>query len=206
MNIEKPISGIEAFAAANDALYPRSASDFERFANDGQLWCAILDNEFAGLTYSNLDLTAREWEIGGLMVDTRHWGKRIGSTLMRLTLGHLLFSEDPVKLGHNVVAHVHKENSKPRPIIEQCLKFKYAKSIKVHGSLLSGLRADSEGYVHGDEYHMSHLETLNALASWCESFNTASMNESMTEIQLMPRITLADWALAFRSRILKVVS
>ena len=142
-SVVDPAQGHEAyqwhrgFAASNDCLFPRPRAAFERMADDGQLWCARNDaGDYIGLAYSCFD--TGKWEVGGLMTAIQERGKGVGSIIMRLTVGHVLFGGDPLDQGESVIAHVHADNRDPRPIIERALKFRLSQRIKVPGSLLAG--------------------------------------------------------------------
>src|SRR6266581_8542145 len=147
-----PMKGREAyqwhrgFAASNDCIFPRSWESYERLADDGQLWSARNEKgDYLALAYFCFD--DGRWEVGGLMVANQERLKGVGSTIMRLTLGHLLFVEDPLDRGESVIAHVHAENLDPRPIIEGTLKFRLTGRIKKPGSELPGLRTNAVGEV-----------------------------------------------------------
>jgi RimJ/RimL family protein N-acetyltransferase len=106
------------FAAANQMLFPRSWTEYEDLANDGRIVCATEDGHYVGLCYYTWDETEEEWEIGGLMVDTGKRGRSLGSVLMRVTLAHLLFEEEPLSRHERIISHVHKQNDSPRRVIE----------------------------------------------------------------------------------------
>src|SRR5271165_4247025 len=94
------------FAAGNDCIFPRSWESYKTIADSGQVWCARNERkDYLALAYFNH--ADGKWEVGGLMVDVRERGKGLGSTIMRLTLGHLLFEEDPLDRKEPIIAHVH---------------------------------------------------------------------------------------------------
>ncbi|KLO25280.1 hypothetical protein ABW17_30190 [Mycobacterium nebraskense] len=104
-----------AFAEADEHIFPRSWDEFEQLANDWELVCARENGEIVGLCYYTLD--GGTWEIGGLMVHRSQQGRGVGSTLMRITLGNLLFDLDPLSRGESIISHVHRDNNAPRKII-----------------------------------------------------------------------------------------
>jgi hypothetical protein len=132
------------------------------------------------------------------MVAVQEREKGVGSTIMRLTLGHLLFEEDPLDRGESVIAHVHAENPQPRPIIQHALKFRLTQRIKVPGSDLPGLKTNAAGDVEGDEFELVKPDTLNALGQWCEAWNGTLKDGRDAQILLPPRTSLRMWASAFR--------
>ncbi|HUN25388.1 MAG TPA: hypothetical protein VMU67_03700 [Steroidobacteraceae bacterium] len=184
------------FAAANNHLFPRTWEVYERLAADGQVWCARDGREFAALAYFLLDQGA--WEVGGLMVSTQARSKGIASVLARLTLGHLLFTEDPLSRGERVVMHVHRENPDPRALIERKLRFKLAREIEADGSEFPGLRQNAHGKVQGDEFEIGIPESLLALAEWCDSWSGSLTDGSAAVVTLSPHTSLSMWAEAFR--------
>jgi GNAT superfamily N-acetyltransferase len=184
------------FTQDNSYIFPRTWEVYKKLANDGQLICAKDDsNCYVGLAYFILDES--EWEVGGLMVSNSHQGKGIGSTLMRVTLGHLLFEEDPLERNEKIIAHVHSENDDPRWIIEKSLKFNHRQTIQVQGSKLPGLKTDKAGIVHGDEFELKIPDSLAALSSWCSNWNGKLKNQHPAIIEFRTGITADIWALAF---------
>ena len=185
------------FAAADEHIFPRTWNDYETLAADWRVFCAReADGSYMGLAYFDQDDDT--WEVGGLMVAPAHRGLRVGSTLMRLTLGHLLFEEDPLDRGESVVAHVHAENQAPRPTIEGALRFTHRRTVQIPGSELPGLKTDDAGIIHGDEYELAIPDSLLALAEWCEAWPDSLNDGRPARIELREYTTLEMWAAAFR--------
>ena len=132
------------------------------------------------------------------MVANQERRKGVGSIIARLTLGHVLFEEDPLDRGEPVIAHVHAENLEPRPIIENVLKFRLARKIKVPGERLPGLRTNAAGEVEGDEFELVRPDSLHALAEWCNTWNGKLSDGRKVKILLSPGTSLNKWARAFR--------
>lgn len=133
------------------------------------------------------------------MVAMTERGKRLGSVLMRLTLGHLLFEENPLAQGHKIIAHVLKSNPNPRGIIKDDLKFNFETDVEISASKLPGLRANAAGFIEGDEFHFVVPDGLTALAGWLESWDEKLNNGERVEVILRPYVSLKKWAAAFRS-------
>lgn len=190
------------FASANDALFPRPYKEFAKLAENRQLWCAqnSITDDFLALAYAHFDADNRIWEVGGLMVAVQHRRKGLGSIIMRLTLGHLLFEEDPIDSGCEVIAHVLESNKEPRATIENCLKFQRSKKVIIPGSALPGLRTNEDGNVVGDEFRMARPETLIALASWCDQWHDRLKDGTRATIKLRDGVSLDSWAQAMRGR------
>jgi len=198
-----PVKGREAyqwhrgFAASDDCIFPRPWAIFESLADDGRIWCARNgEGEYLGLAYFSFDNGS--WEVGGLMVAAQEKAKGVGSIIARLTLGHVLFEEDPLDRGESVIMHVHVENKTPRPIIEHVLKFRYSRPIKAPGSAFPGLRTNAAGDVEGDEFKLVKPDTLDALAQWCENWNGRLKDKREAKVLLSPGTSLPLWASAFR--------
>ena len=109
-----------------------------------------------------------------------------------------MFEEDPLDRGETVIAHVHAANPEPRPIIENVLRFRLSRRIKVPGSDLPGLRTNAAGEVEGDEFELVEPDTLDALAQWCETWNDRLKDGRDAQISLRPGTSLSMWASAFR--------
>ncbi len=185
------------FVAANENLFPRTWDMYRRLAEDGQIWCACDGSgNYVALSYFCLD--NKEWEIGGLMVSTPQRGKGLAAIIARLTLGSLLFEEDPLNRSEPIIAHVHAENNDPRALMEHVLKFKFRKRVVIPGSKLPGLKVNAEGNVVGDEFIIAVPASLLALAEWCENWNGALKDGTPVQILLRPNTSLALWAKAFR--------
>jgi hypothetical protein len=199
-----PAQGREAyqwhrgFAASNDCIFPRSWERYKAIAESGQLWCARNEKgDYLALAYFCLDEEGK-WEVGGLMVAVQERGKGLGSIIMRLTLGHLLFVEDPLDRQEAIIAHVHVDNLEPRPIIEKVLKFRWSRKIKKLGSELPGLRTNAAGEVEGDEFEFVKQDTLDALIQWCDRWDGKLKDGQDVRILLSPDTSLGMWADAFR--------
>ena len=202
-SIVDPLQGREAyqwhrgFAANNDCIFPRSWEWYKRLADEGRVWHARDEKgDYLALAYFSFD--EGKWEVGGLMVGIQEREKRVGSTIARLTLGHLLFEEDPLDRGESVIAHVHAENLEPRPIIEHNLRFRHSRRIAKPGSGLPGLRTNAAGEVEGDEFELVSPDTLLALAQWCEKWNGCLKDGRDAQFLLRPGTSLGMWASAFR--------
>jgi GNAT superfamily N-acetyltransferase len=167
---------------------------------DGLVWAALDDDEqLVGLAYSRFSEEDQEWEIGGLMVLERVRGRGIGAILMVLTLGHLLFNEDPLSLDPRptVLAHVLKRNQMPRGIITNALKFHLAREVVIPGDVLPGLPVEEDGCVHGDEFHISLPETLRSLSAFADSWQGVLSNGELAVIEMFEGTDLSLWADAF---------
>lgn len=186
------------FAASNDRIFPRPWEEYERLAEEGRLFYARDQaGEYLALAYFRLEDSA--WEIGGLMVDTREQRKGLGSVVTRLTLGHVLFEEDPLDRGERVIAHVHAENNEPRALIE-ALKFRKSGLIRVPAAMLPGLKANAAGEVEGDEFELVVPDTLLGMAEWCDTWSGRLRDHREVRIAFRQGISLAMWAQAFRHR------
>jgi hypothetical protein len=206
--VVNPAEGREAFqwhrgfAASNDCLFPRPWTNFEVLADEGQLWCARNDNgDYLALAYSSFE--EGRWEVGGIMAAMQERGTGVGPIITRLTLGHLLFEEDPLDRGEPVIMHVHAENEAPRNLIEKGLKFRLSKRIAVPGWMLPGLRTNAANEIEGDEFELVNPDTLIALADWCDSWNGKLKDDRDARVVLRSGTSLAMWAQAFHKMALR---
>jgi GNAT superfamily N-acetyltransferase len=187
------------FAGSNDSLFPRSRPAFEDIVVKGYAWSARNDaGDYLALAYANFDSVDHAWELGGLMVATNQRGKGLGSILMRLALGNVLFEENPLEQGHTILAHVLKSNPDPRDIITHSLKFVLAKELEIPADALPGLKANAAGIIEGDEFHFVVPDSLTALIDWIEKWGDKLKNGEDVEIVLRPHVSLRHWAAAFR--------
>lgn len=188
------------FSAANDAIFPRTPEQFRSIALAGHLWRAIdsQDGSIVGLCYAVYEPHEKQWEVGGLMVARPWTGKGVGAALMRLAVAHLLLSEDPLRMRQTIIAHVLAGNNEPRPIIENALRFRRTKPLKVPGDALPGLRTDDEGFVNGDEFEIAVPETLNALADWCQGWSGALKEKIEARIEIPTHSSMQEWATDLR--------
>jgi hypothetical protein len=187
------------FASALDAIYPRHVETFGQLIRDRCVWCAVdAEGEYQAMAYAAKD--GGRWEIGGLMVSTAMRGKGLGSVMMRLPLAGMLFYENPFSsktASPQIVAHALKGNEAPRKIFAE-MQFIFERSIEVSKERLPGLKADPDGKVRGDEFHLKIPEGLLSLADWCEAWNGRLSDGSLASIDLLEGHTLSVWALAFR--------
>lgn len=182
------------FSGANDALYPRDHDSFQSMVLDGSVWAAKdTSGDFLALAYSTYDECNKVCEIGGLMVAAQARGSGVGSSIMRLTLGHALVEENLLGIPKaRVVAHVLKGNEAPLNIIRNALKFHHVRSVAIPASELPGLRADNDGMVHGDEFELTKPDTIEALADWTRNWPT-TLRENPAHVELRSGVTIEDW-------------
>ena len=188
------------FTATSQAVLPRSREQFLELVSEGLVWAALEDDHLVGLAYSRFSPEGNDWEIGGLMVLEQARGRGVGAILMLLTLGHLLFYQDPLgtEPRATILAHVLKRNPMPRGIIENRMMFHLAKSEKYPPDGLEGLPIEDDGYVHGDEFHITLPDTLRALAQFADEWPDRLPNGEPAEIEMADGTDLHLWAEAFR--------
>jgi hypothetical protein len=189
-----------AFAASHEAIYPRDRSTFERLIVERSVWCAVSsDGEYVAMSYAAFSEEDHEWEIGGLMVSEGMRGRSLGSIMMRLPLASMLFNEQPLSWRRvpKIVAHVLASNDAPRRIILD-VGFVHYKPVEISAEKLPGLKADPDGIIRGDEFHLKIPEALHNLADWFDSWDGKLLDGTDSSVDLLPGLTLADWAAAFR--------
>jgi hypothetical protein len=179
------------FAARDDHILPRQWDEYAKVAEARQLWCAMNDStDFLGLAYSIFDSDA--WELGGLMVAPTERRSGLGSTLAHVTLGHLLFSEDPLRFNKTVMLHIHIENTDVIPLARDVLGFRMVAKIKRewHSAKPGSRAVTAEGY----EFHLVKPDSLLRLANWCDYEHAKGTRIVFSE----PWQSLTLWAAAFR--------
>ena len=190
----------EDFAATNDALFPRTANHFLELAMDQCVWGAISSaDEFLAMSYASFDEPKNEWEIGGLMVSEEARGKGLGTLMMQLPLAHVIFTEDPLANTPpaSIVTHVLRGNPDPRRIVP-AVGFAFHKEVSIPAHAMPGLRADDDGMIHGDEFHLVVPGALNALAEWAENWTGTLRDGTPAAVELLSGYSLGLWAQAFR--------
>ncbi len=188
------------FTADNPAVLPRTRHQFLSLVDEGLVWAAVDDElGLVGLSYSRFSDADQEWEIGGLMVTASARGKGVGAILMALTLGDLLFNQDPLSAQRRpkILAHVLKSNPMPRGIIVDFLRFEWVRDVKIPGERLPGLPVEADGCVHGDEFHIGLPETLRVLADFAERWHGELRNGEPADIDMFEGVSLGLWAEAF---------
>lgn len=188
------------FSGANDSLYPREYDDFQSLVMDGSVWAAKeAGGNYLALAYASYSESNNECEIGGLMVAKAARGQGLGANIMRLVLSHALVEENLLAIPDvKIVAHVLKSNDEPRKIIEDILKFRYMRTLKIPASQLKGLRVEEDGFIHGDEYEIMLPDTLIELAEWAKSWPSGSASSNLGYVELRTGVELNDWADALK--------
>lgn len=188
------------FAESHEAIYPRDRSTFEKLIAERSVWCAVSpDGEYLAMSYAAFSDENYEWEIGGLMVSETMRGKSLGRIMMRLPLASMLINEQPLSWRRipQIVAHVLASNDAPRRLIPE-IGFAQHRSVEIPAEKLPGLKADADGFVRGDEFHLKIPEALHNLADWLDSWDGKLLDGTNSVIDLLPGLTLADWATALR--------
>lgn len=193
----------QGFAAANDAIFPRTEKVFRDLTLDRNVWCAITnDDEIVAMSYANLDEVKNELEIGGLMVSAKTRGRGIGDLMMRLPLVHYLVYERPLRwpTPPTIVAHVLAGNPAPRGIISRA-GFDFHEEVCIPSEALPGLRTGPDGMVHGDEFHLRLPQALMDLADWLDGWSDELRDGSPAAIHMLEGETTGDWATVLRTMI-----
>jgi hypothetical protein len=122
-------------------------------------------------------------------------GQGLGSTIMRLTLAHILIEESLLAIpGIRIVAYVHTANEMPQGIIEGALQFKHSRDVEIPAGDLPGLKADEDGMVRGSEFEISLPDTVVALAKWAREWKGKIGDDGTADIELRPGVSMSDWA------------
>ncbi len=189
------------FAAANDAIFPRTEKAFFDLTLDRNVWCAITDDdEIVGMSYAKVSDDETEVEVGGLMVSAKTRGRGIGDLMMRLPLIHFLVTERPLRWERPpaIVAHALAGNEMPRRIITRA-GFEFHEEVCIPPGVLPGLRTGPDGMVHGDEYHLKIPDALLDLAQWLDEWSDVLRDGSPARITMLEGESIADWATVLRS-------
>ena len=189
-----------AFAKGHEAIYPRDPETFEHLISERLVWCAVSStDEYLAMSYAAFSEQDNQWEIGGLMVSAEMRGMGLGTIMMRLPLANMLFYEQPLSWEPvpNIVAHVLASNDGPRRIIP-AIGFAHHHPVEIPADALPGLKADPDGIIRGDEFHLEIPEALHRLADWCDGWNGKLLDGTTASIDFLPGLGLAHWAAAFR--------
>ncbi len=184
------------FAAGNSYVFPRTREEFFQLVDSGQVVVARCGDEILGMAYYCLD--GADWEVGGLMVSPKARGCGIGQTLVRVTLGHLLFQEDPLHYRRRVIAHVHAENPEPRPIFEKSLGFKKIDTVTLTKEQARGLKANTAGEVIGDVYAINSIEPITSMLVWSTAWNDKLKDGGPARINFGQLYSMEHWKAAFK--------
>jgi len=199
--IDRAFKWHRAFAESHEAIYPRDRPIFEQLILDRSVWCAVSpDGEYLAMSYAFFSAENHEWEIGGLMVSEAMRGKSLGRIMMRLPLVSMLVNEQPLSWTRvpKIIAHVLASNDAPRRIIPD-IGFAHHKAVEIPAEKLLGLKADTDGFVRGDEFHLKIPDALHGLADWCGSWDGKLLDGTTSSVDMLPGLTLTDWAAALRS-------
>lgn len=193
------------FAGANANVYGRPWADYEKMAAAGEVFGAVDENDdYLGLCYFHFDKRKKAWELGGMMVSQRERGRGIGGVLGRVTMGHVLFEEDPFSRGESIIARVVEQNADPRGMLEGGPSDKpaFQKSegaLHVPGKDLPGVATDKDGFVTGDQYTVDKGVALMGLADWAGNWSGLLKDGTPAFVRCRPGVTVALWERAFRA-------
>jgi hypothetical protein len=162
----------------------------------GCVWSAKnAGREYLAQAYARYDEVTKECEVGGLMVSEKARNKGLGLTMMSLALAHSLVEENILSIeGVKVVAHVLRDNAKPRSIIQNHLKFSLLDSVEIPSHVLPGLKADPDGMIRGDEFGITIPDTLDFLIKWSSEWKPVSATGDALDIDFRRGMDMADWS------------
>ncbi len=188
----------KGYAAANHHILAKTWPQYESIVASGHMWIAKDGKgEIHAMAYAVLD--GETWEIGGLMVAVQEGRRGIGTAIIFITLGHLLFEENPLADRKRVIAHAHAQNEKPLKLIEELLRFEKTQDVKIPKDMLPGLLADPDGFIRGSEFSLRIPDTLKALAEWSSTWKGCLNDGTRASVDLRDGITFDMWAEAFLS-------
>jgi len=164
---------------ATEFIWPRTRNELDQLADEGALLVVrandgTAQSEFiVGMCYvmeGEEPEGERRWEFGGVCVSDEYRGYGIGTALGVLAISsHYLYDEPPQK-GERLIAHVHKDNSLPQPMLEAHLGFvRVGQETPPSEVVPPGLRKNSRGEVVGDLYEF-RIANLDKFADWLETF------------------------------------
>jgi RimJ/RimL family protein N-acetyltransferase len=166
-DVQRAFKFHKSIADANEHIWPRTETEIECYAKDGELFGIIRDDsgEFVGLCYSHLDDKTNEWEIGGLAVTDRFQKLHLGSFLIRFALAHTISVGDPWKYGQRIIAHVHSDNNAPRNLLNR-INFEYLGTIEVPADAAPpSMKRNPNGKLIGDEFEFKK-SSVRSLYEW----------------------------------------
>ena len=94
-------------------LAERDPSFFRSAADNGELYAAAVGEEIAAVCY--VTEHGGCWELGGIFVEPRWQGCGLASRMCRLAIGNAVVNDHAI--ADNLMAHVHVNNPKPRPLL-----------------------------------------------------------------------------------------
>src|ERR1700750_3073455 len=102
-----------SIATTNPHLRLRPEAEIRHFAENGELFAArsVGSKTLLALCYVTFDDSPNSYEIGGLAVLPGVQKLGVASVLVRFAIAHLIANERPWKLGRQIIAYVHEDNS-----------------------------------------------------------------------------------------------
>jgi ribosomal protein S18 acetylase RimI-like enzyme len=165
----------EAFAfhrrvTANDSnLAMRSDRQIRQFAELNHLFGvrSTHTGELVGLCY--LAPEGGSWELGGIAVKDNYRHLGIAGVLTSFAVGSVMAYTEPWKYGQEVIAHVHEENEKPRPLLGK-IGFEFIERRTFPGKEApAGLKRNANGDVVGDIFRLTP-DGLRRVCCWIHDF------------------------------------
>ena len=173
----------QGFAGAECYIAPLEREEFAELAKHLRIVCAKDPRgNYAGLAY--FTFKHRRWVLGGLMVHHAWRRNGIAWNIACLTLGHVLFEEDPLARDEEIVAHIKSTNDSPRSLIRKL-------AFEPTGRKINTARGTF------DEFQMTVPQSLRVLANWANRKNKKLVDGTSVQIELRPHISLQVWKEAF---------
>jgi len=153
-------------------VWQRTEQELEAQIAKGYVYCALdaQTGSMVGLCYTVFDAHALAWEIGGMTIDSTVQRIGLATALGVFAMAHLIVYQDPWNNNQRVLAHVHKDNPKPRALLEKA-GFVKTRSVTIPDAYAPPkMRREKNGEVHGDEFEISPGGLLK-LSSWFDDIS-----------------------------------
>lgn len=98
--------------SVGEFLLPRTLSQFDKLAQAGELWVAVVEHEVVGSCYVTRGDEETAAEFGGVIIRDDSKGTGLASAIGTVAIAaHFLHDPSPL------IAHVHVDNGDPLPLL-----------------------------------------------------------------------------------------
>jgi GNAT superfamily N-acetyltransferase len=165
-------------------LADRDPSFFERAAENGELYAVDVGDEIAAVCY--VVEHGERWELGGIFVEPRWRGAHIASRLCRLAIANAVVNDQDIAA--NLMAHVHENNAKPRPLLKALGFVRDGEAVYADDEAPKSLERNADNNVVGHLFRFDKTYLAEIAADLRQAAGTMTTSHGVYDVEVDMRL------------------